>query len=362
VSNADSLASVPAFDSAGIDLIVHESTHDSPPIRLSEPFLELGGVRADPEEEFDSRNPFLSAVTLSSGRGIVVPDHTRLKFFSAKGELLKTVGRAGSGPGEFSQTREVCRLNGDSLLVIDYASGRVSLWDAEGHHVRTFARPGIIPMGGCYPDGTVVVQEGFTSTNSSDQNVGQYSLRRPDGSVVRKLGVFPTSTYRGRLFWEPSVIVADSGVWVADGRTYELRLYSMTSGALVRIIRVRDGTRLITEAQWTAQIDSIASRNGRRSANPAIVSRLRSLPKPDAFPAYARALRDSQGRLWIEDYENRRVWTVFTERGEVVGRLTIPWATGELAQIEEHHVVIRRHDADGMLYLSFHRTSVNRKQ
>lgn len=48
-------------------------------------------------------------------------------------------------------------------MVIDYSDGRVSLWDSEGKHVRTFARLGFIPLNG-------VSMAGSASTGSSSSS------------------------------------------------------------------------------------------------------------------------------------------------------------------------------------------------
>ncbi len=63
-------------------------------------------------------------------------EHTIRVFDSTSGELLRTIGRAGNGPGEF---QGIARLGWkqDTLYAVDSRLHRISLFSADGSHLRT---------------------------------------------------------------------------------------------------------------------------------------------------------------------------------------------------------------------------------
>lgn len=356
-------APVPSInDSAGVRIVEYRSLRGAVPlIRVDRPFLEIGGTRAREDEELDARQPWLSATVLGNGT-IVVNETVRLKFFDKKGKFLRSVGRRGSGPGEFTQTREVCRLGGDSLLVIDYSDGRLSTWNAVGEHVRTFSRPGFIPLQGCLPNGTIIVR-GLTPNVGSQapQDPFEYSLASLDGRFIQRLGKLATAKYAGPIFFEPSIVPFGNQIFVGDPERYEIRVLSL-SGQLRRIVRIQDAPRLITTEEWRALIEKSIPRNAPVANRSAVIARLTPL-KPKAYPAFHGVRIDPKGRIWIGDYEKRRVWTVLDSTGEFIGRLEVPsrpsWRDTQLVGIEadgkDDCIIVLGRDTDGVPVLSFHR-------
>ncbi len=99
-------------DSAGIRIVEYPTLGPMPPgsstvprnpLRLaladlppavqleSQPFLDLGGLNANEQAEFDATHPMLSATELSNGT-IVVNDRTQLRFFTRTGAFIRAVG------------------------------------------------------------------------------------------------------------------------------------------------------------------------------------------------------------------------------------------------------------------------------
>ena len=74
---------------------------------------------------------------LASGGFVVAhQSQTELRFYSADGHLLRTVGRAGEGPGEFRFILDLQTL-GDSVWVHDLQNARVTVFDSNGRVLRT---------------------------------------------------------------------------------------------------------------------------------------------------------------------------------------------------------------------------------
>ena len=342
---------VTVADSAGITIVEHGSLEGAPRITLGAPLLRLGGLSANENDEFDPRNPFLSPVQLSSGV-IVVNDYERLKWFSPEGKYVTTSGRGGGGPGEFSQVREVCRLRGDTVLSIDYSSGRHILWDANGRHVATHNRPGFVPFGACDEDGSLVVQGARTNVDP-DSAAALYSIQTIEGRVLYDLGELPAPVYVQPFLLEPTFLVRHGVLYVAPASTYTVERRRL-NGTLFGILRVHIPLQSITEEDLRKAF-AYAFPPGLGMDGAKHTERLMKLKRPSTYPAYGRVLVDDSARIWINDYLDRRHWTVFSSSGHLVGKLVIEGAQSELATIENGRVVLRHRDPDGALWLTFHK-------
>jgi len=103
-----------------------------------------------------------------SGNILVADTHySRVLRYSPQGELLQTIGRPGTGEGEFSLVTDVVEDASGCLTTVEYGDRvRVQRFDAEGRFVRTWGRmgdaPGELrrPQGICLsPEGDVVVAD-----------------------------------------------------------------------------------------------------------------------------------------------------------------------------------------------------------
>jgi len=77
------------------------------------------------------------ALRQSGGRFVISEDQSReLRFFSRTGEHERTVGRPGSGPGEFQIIHDLGLFGGDSLFVWDSRLRRATVLSPEGDVAR----------------------------------------------------------------------------------------------------------------------------------------------------------------------------------------------------------------------------------
>lgn len=80
----------------------------------------------------------------SKGRFYVVDaDRSRVALFGANGLLLRTIGRVGGGPGEFSDIVRVNVTAGDTLRVYESQLGKESVFSP----LHEFVRADIVPAG-----------------------------------------------------------------------------------------------------------------------------------------------------------------------------------------------------------------------
>jgi hypothetical protein len=95
-------------------------------------------------EEGDGAELFASIAGLEAGADgrIYVLDRqaNELRIFGADGRHVRTVGRSGAGPGEYSSANGLLWLAEDSLIVVDQRGNRYSVLDGNGEFVRSVPR------------------------------------------------------------------------------------------------------------------------------------------------------------------------------------------------------------------------------
>ncbi|MBO9540322.1 protein kinase [bacterium] len=79
-----------------------------------------------------------------------------IQVFGSRGELVKTVGRRGNGPGEFSIPREITIDRFGNWFVADTLNHRIQVFDPEGNFVLAFGKKGAGPDEFNGPEGLTI--------------------------------------------------------------------------------------------------------------------------------------------------------------------------------------------------------------
>lgn len=207
-------------DSAGVQLFEYAQLPvDVGSLRLgAHPSLVLGGLQEHDSLEFDARSVFRSAAQLADGQ-VVVGDHQRLRYYDRRGRLLRTVGRGGRGPGEFTSIRDLCAQADSTLLVLDDDS-RWTVWDRHGVLKDDHPRVGLIPYHACSAQGDLIVRELPTEREliTDGTRALPYALYRRDGTRQQTLGTLAASDYYAAVFFEPSFGVLGKDFLIAVPR------------------------------------------------------------------------------------------------------------------------------------------------
>ena len=337
-------------DSAGIAIVT--STAPRFPVRYrvdSTAVLDLG-ASGDPADEFSGT---IIALKLHDGRIAVANQGTsEVRFFDAGGKRLQSVGRKGSGPGEFEQIASLAVGAGDSLLVFDRGTRRLSVLAATGEIVRS----GMIDLGqgtlahvvfGALPGGRIVVspaRSGREPTRSGlVRDSADLKIVGADGSVT-ELGRFPGTQLVSRVETHGGKVVSvniaalpfgrstwfgtwDTLVGVAPTDRYGFDLYS-ASGRLMRRISRDHQPEPVTAADLAADLEMAELPNEDTRAR--YRSFLRMAPIPETKPAFDRVVPGANGELWFRDYlgPNQRThpgrWTIFDREGAWLTSVDLP--------------------------------------
>jgi len=100
--------------------------------------LVLGRTEGDGADVFAS----ISAIEVDPSGNIYVLDRqaNELRIFDASGRHVRSVGRSGEGPGEYSAANGLAWLADDTLVIVDQRGNRYSLLSLDGEYVRSVLR------------------------------------------------------------------------------------------------------------------------------------------------------------------------------------------------------------------------------
>jgi len=346
-------------DSAGIEIV---ENFGEPLWRPGEEWrlvedMRIGVHEGPPEYQFGRITGF---VELSDGR-IVVADGMapEIRFFTAEGEYLYSLGKEGNGPKEFGQGwLGILRGQGDTLLVSDPRNQQAHKVAPDGTWLLSFS---VRPEGGWRsagwdddPSGLVV--SFFEPLQQPDQPIpdtmSMVVVRNLDGTLGDTIGRVPMSrnfrfagdspefSYYAPL---PDVDLRwDGGLITGRSDTYELTWID-AKGRIERIVRLhRDRIPFSGEDQaiLMARFDELlANRPPERRQQ--IRNAIRFT---DTYPYYRRFMNGPNGTLWlrrirpirdmspeeIELLDNNRSprpgpgFDVFDDRGRYLGIVEAP--------------------------------------
>ncbi|MEP6833917.1 MAG: hypothetical protein ABJB74_11005 [Gemmatimonas sp.] len=184
-----------------------------------------------------SSNPFLScsatgtfAVTASpAGRP------TTIVLYDANGKFRRTLGRSGSGPGEYRTAYPIKFAARDSLYVFDLSVRRLTVLAPDGKYVRTVQMPMRVSAAVLLPNGSTAM---FSIMGNTKLPGAPLHIVDANGGVMASFGAdnpdqrpIDDATYR--------FVIARSarGIWAARINDYRISEYDMR-GHLLRTLSV----------------------------------------------------------------------------------------------------------------------------
>jgi hypothetical protein len=363
-------------DSAGIRLVTssrpawdsgHAWVVDTAPLRAA------GGDEGD---SLAMLQLVAGAMRQSDGT-LVVADRgsSQLKYFDLSGQLVRTVGRKGSGPGEFEYIAWLLACGGDSAFVADIGNRLVSVIAPDGRLVRRFRVETSEGNGtpfttSCARSGRVVT----TGWGDLRRSLRQQRPFRPevpvdlpsvrDGGTPRTLGRFPGTEMvplpggggpRAGGRWL-HVGMGPNALWLApnDGRGL-LRYDSL--GTLTLVARYGGGDPPLTaaDARFLTRVilDSIPIARQRAQAE----RELALHPFPDRLPQQFALVVDAQGHPWVQRPPRAAdpdpAWDVLSPEGVWLGSISLPQGARPLEIGADYLVAVRTGEHGGEIVAEY---------
>ncbi len=164
-----------------------------------------------------------------------------IKVLSPRGELLRIIGRRGTGPGEFNFPCDLTEQDG-ILWVVDAGNNRVQGLGPNGEPMQSFGRAGDAPGDFALPKGVAFDSDGHAYV--VDARFENIQVFERDGRLLLFLG------HEGNgpgEFWLPSGIFIDSldRIWVCDSYNGRVQVFEY--------LREEPAASEVTEAGGSAE-------------------------------------------------------------------------------------------------------------
>jgi hypothetical protein len=320
-------------------VLVYGCSSDEQPTRTRAPRNEwLGTVQQTIGDEKSETSTFgdIDAIDIDSAGNIAVVDRKRrdVRIFSADGRYRYTVGRSGSGPGEFKSPCCATFDRQGRLWVPDPILRRASVFflsDTAAKHMET-RKVGEVPgksstmgdVGRLVFLGDSVIGVGvLTRSDANQKSIGPdlaWTYWTPDGSVGRQVpipnkpqskeqtGMVMTKVNVGGRAAQLGLALphplaarwlftqADDGRWaVTNSDSYLVELYGRDGKLIARIER-QEVPNPPTSADLAWGDSLLAADLTRTKVNPISVK----VPPPERLPAIVGLFFDREGRLWVQ--------------------------------------------------------------
>lgn len=331
---------------------------------------------------------------------VITPDE-QMRVYDAAGRRIASLGRIGSGPGEFRQVSGI-GWKADTMWAHDGAQRRMTYYAPGGALVRTtpnatFDPPPSdadrekaraegrgIPLSSIAPlavqrDGSIVGQRMLPVTDSRPNRVsfgGDIALVRvaADGSAQRQLAVLP---WRGDERWAmtvdmfgrqvpfamvPAVAVAVDGgrfahavgeLTARSGGTFTITLLRATADtAFVRSYPF-SGVPIPGAVRDSALAAMLPPPGRATEGSPDMPQRFQAIARekmPPVYPAFEQLVIGLDNTVWVGSRRSAdgQSFLVLNGRGDPVATVVIP-ANSRLRQASATHAYVTETDADGLV-------------
>jgi hypothetical protein len=317
---------------------------------------------------------------LSNGRFITLAQiGPRILLFDSTGKPQKSVGRLGSGPGDFIRPSNMLLLSSDTILISDRGTNRISWINADGRVVKSQRIDAPLPhtanrLAGVLNDGRLVVLDSYNREGIED------SITRPPDAVliVESVNVRETAKVPGyavikvemempgprgsrrelmsdfvRLSGRASIIVVDSFILTASADSYSIDVRN-ADGVAIRQLFVPMTRRAISRAMRNTHIEQQLEWMKswqEKPIDPAAAERhIRTAPYADSLPTIDDLHATGAGTFWVvaPQAPGDSTWQAseYTLDGRQLRQLSAR-SVGTPLRFTKNRVAVRETDAHG---------------
>jgi hypothetical protein len=292
----------------------------------------VAGGDADAEPLFR----ITGAIRLDNGYLIANASAGEVRLYGDDGNIIRTIGQEGSGPGEFLTPRLAGRTGADSAVVADAANRRVAII-CDGERIcDEWALPSANPIG--IVGDRVILGEVVTdmSTDRVTYDRHRFLMAERRGIALDTLFEFD-STPRiarridGRListhvpFARPaSVTLVPEGIALTNGSNASILIVD-TTGAVAAEIALPIDVIDVSRDEFDSEIDRrLAGMDAARRET--FAEFYADMPRPEHRTPIQRILTDRLGLIWVELEGDSALqeWLVVDAAGRIHARASTP--------------------------------------
>ncbi len=235
------------------------------------------------------------------------------KVFNPEGNLVKTFGSKGGGPGEFQSISSIGFTPGGRFIVTDFQANRTSIFDRDGNFIKDFKwTRRFVTMLLVKADSYVTTEYVHEEGDSVQAQVHVVELNF-DGKVLRSYGTFTNprigTVSMGEMMLAIGVPQSPQSIFEGDperfllyhclNSEYRIDVYD-AEGKLVRVI-----DRPYKLLPFTAEGKMEFVSRFEESSNEALKKMVNNLDMPDVKTVTDNMVADEAGNLWVITQESR---------------------------------------------------------
>lgn len=147
--------------------------------------------------------------------GVDSDTHAVVVFDAHSGELVRTIGQRGAGPGEFNLPLQAAVDADGTLYVVDSGNFRVQSFDGDGNFRFAFGSVGRFPGQFARPKGIAVDPHG--NLYVIDTAFGNFQIFNPEGELLMFIGERGHAGFPGKYMLPAGITVDEDGrIYVVD--------------------------------------------------------------------------------------------------------------------------------------------------
>jgi hypothetical protein len=315
--------------------------------------LKIGQQAGKPEYMFSQ----ITSLEVDAKGNIYAAEskENHIRVFDKKGVYLRTVGRTGQGPGEFTFPRHVHVNLAGEIMATDEGSRSVKVFSPDGSYLRQYLLKTFYPMEMDYGWGDVFYIMDFSMEPPGFKLFRLDSRTGESSSLATWTIPLPPDMKRASSF-DPimsfAVMPDDRLLYGCPTEGYEIQVFSPQGRLEKRILKDWDAQPVTAKEK-----EAILSELKKRFPSDQI-----QLDFPKFHPPYRVVKSDDLGRIMVHVYseftiepsqETETLFDVFDNEGRYIARFHYPfktliekpmlWRAGKFYTIEQ--------DKDGYLYI-----------
>lgn len=332
--------------------------------------LRIGVRDGDAVRQFNS----IDDIAIDGSGRVYVLDGSEVRVFEGDGEFVRTIGRAGGGPGELARPSALLMGAADTIFLPDARNQRVQRFLSDGTDAGSYP---ILPNEAISlgweigPDGTVLQEVRTLPLSGAGSERILLLVRGGDGTVLDTVLEMPVGEAMVIQNGQPEMtLFAPEPLWtiltdgrITSGRNSEYRLELRTAdGELERIVQRPFVRRSFSDSDQGEFRARLRERLDGHPPSPATGRMLRSMNYADYYPVYAALFGGPDGTIWVqhakdvsligdsdlEAFDVRAVgaatYDVFDAEGYYLGVIATPDGFEPLRSNGEHIYGIGRDD------------------
>jgi len=250
---------------------------------------------------------------IADGRGnIYIEDDSdmAIKVFDAQGKYLRTIGRKGSGPGEFGRIADMAILPDGRLLVTDFETRRTSFFSPEGQFLSSFQWKKFFSQVYLATDSSYTVADMVVSEETRELWVKTIDF---SGEEVVSFGKFSYPEFKmlqqGEITFSTSVPWSPQSIFAGDRKRqwlyhclndkYVIEVYDGQGRLFRKIDRPYSPPPVTSE-----DIEEFEARFKDRPDSP-FAKMTKEMQLPKVKTVTDRMVVDDEGNLWVRTNEER---------------------------------------------------------